>query len=299
MRFRWESLSPMRRRAIRDGAIVAGLIFNFVVIVVWGPSLLLWSDTLSWRLLDMGDLYGRARASLLATGGFLYSPAAAWLFLPLAALPWPASIAVYLGLDIAALTILARRFAPLLILAFPPVLLELINGNIHLWMALAIWFGIRWPAAWSFIFLTKVTPGVGVLWFAARREWRNLAVALGVTIGIVAIGFALAPKQWLEWFDLLAGATAMPVATILPPLWLRLPVAGAIAWYAGRTGRAWLIPVASLVAMPTIWIQSTALLVACFPLWQARARWQPARRRGSDPSSLSAGEPTPVPSIAR
>jgi hypothetical protein len=288
MSFRWESLPPTRRRAIRDGAIVAGLMFNVVLVVLWGPSLLLWSDTLSWRLLDMADLYGRARSSLLATGGFLYSPAAAWLFLPLAALPWPASIVVYLGLDLAALTILARRLTPLLIFAFPPVLLELINGNIHLWMALAIWVGLRWPAAWSFIFLTKVTPGIGVVWFAARREWRNLAIALGATAGIMAIGFVIAPKQWLDWFSLLAGASSMPVATILPPLWLRIPIAAAIAWYAGRTGRAWLVPVACLVAMPTVWIQSTALLVACFPLWRERARWLPAGTR----------EPSLVPVIA-
>jgi len=295
----WESLSPAQRRGIRDGAIVAGLMFNLVVIFVWGPSLLLWSDTLSWRLLDLTDLYGRAHASLLATGGFLYSPAAAWLFVPLAVLPWPASIIVYLGLDLAALAILARRLTPLVFLAFPPVLLELINGNIHLWMALAIWAGLRWPAAWSFVFLTKVTPGVGVVWFAARREWRNLAIAIGVTAAVVGVGFAIAPKQWLDWFALLAGANAMPVSTILPPLWLRVPVAAAIAWYAGRTGRAWLVPIASLVAMPTVWIQSTALLVACFPLWRERARWRPSAEARPDAPGVATSAPSPAPGVRR
>jgi hypothetical protein len=104
----------------------------------------------------------------------------------------------------------------------------------------------------------------------------------------MAIGFAFAPRQWLDWFSLLAGANSMPVATILPPLWLRLPIAAAIAWYAGRTGRAWLIPVACLVAMPTVWIQSTALLVACFPLWRERARWLP----------VGTHEPSLVPVVA-
>ena len=43
----------------------------------------------------------------------------------------------------------------------------------------AIVLGFRWPFTWAFVLLTKVTPGVGLLWFAVRREWRSLAIALG------------------------------------------------------------------------------------------------------------------------
>ena len=35
--------------------------------------------------------------------------------------------------------------------------------------------------SWAFVLLTKVTPGIGLLWFAIRRRWRDLAIALGVT----------------------------------------------------------------------------------------------------------------------
>src|SRR5439155_7812108 len=121
-------------------------------------------------------------------GAFRYSPAIAWLLLPASWLSWPALIAAYLALNGLALVTMTGRKALLFLIAFPPVLLELVNGNISLFMALAVWAGMRWPAAWAFILLTKVTPGVGVLWFAGRRDWRGLVIALGATVAIFAIG---------------------------------------------------------------------------------------------------------------
>ena len=125
------------------------------------------------------------------------APVIAWVMWPLTLLPWTPFIVTYLALNLVAVLVLGRRWTPLLILAFPPIALELINANIHLFIAVAIWAGLRWPGAWAFMLLTKVTPGVGVLWFAARREWRNLAIALGTTLAIVAVGFVIAPQQWL------------------------------------------------------------------------------------------------------
>ncbi len=60
-------------------------------------------------------------------------------------------------------------------------------GNVHMLLALAIVLGFRWPATWSFVLLTKVTPGIGLLWFAVRREWRSLAIALGATAVLVTL----------------------------------------------------------------------------------------------------------------
>jgi hypothetical protein len=282
-----DRLGPGQRRALRDGLLLAGLIFNAVLLLLWSPRLDLWIDANAWARIDLDHLYGSAQSSLAVRGAFLYSPAIAWLFLPLTWLAWPALVGAYLLLSAAALTILGGRRAPLLLLGFPPVLLELLNGNIHLFMALAIWAGLRWPAAWAFILLTKVTPGVGLAWFVARREWRNVAVALGVTAAIVIVGLLIAPGLWLDWFRLLAAAPTMPVPSIVPPLLLRLPAAAAIAWYAGRTDRAWLVPVACVVAMPTIWLQSLAILTASFPLWWERARW---RRSAAAPD----GAPAPA-----
>ncbi|MBI2777471.1 MAG: DUF2029 domain-containing protein [Chloroflexi bacterium] len=276
-----------RTRAIRDGLIVSGLIFNGVLVFAWGPSLLIWGDARSWRMIDLGNLYGIANESLLSVGAFRFAPAIAWLMYPLVLIPWDVFFVVFLMADLVAVGILGRRSSLLLVLAFPPVLLELINGNIHLFMALAIWAGFRWPGAWAFILLTKVTPGIGLLWFAARREWRSLGIALGTTALIAVGGWILAPGQWEAWLRSLAISAGRSVPTFMPPLALRLPVAAAVVWLAGRTGRAWLVPVASMLAMPTVWLQSTALLTACFPLWAERRRWQ-SSSASSDPEAADA-----------
>ena len=133
------------------------------------------------------------------------------------------------------------------------MLLELVNGNVHLFIGLAIWAGLRWApvgaTAWAFVLFTKVTSGVGLVWFVARREWRNLAYALGATAGIALVGALLAPGLWAEWIRSLSIASNVPPPAGVPPLIVRLPIAAAIAWYAGRTDRAWLVPVAAFVGL--------------------------------------------------
>jgi Glycosyltransferase family 87 len=270
----WLVATRVRRRALLHGAIGAGLLFNAIIVFAWGPRLLLWADAGSWWHIDLNNLYGSAEESLLALYAFRMAPVIAWLMLPLTWLPWSVYIPTFLALDVAAVVAMTRRWAPIFLVAFPPILLELINGNIHLFMGLAILVGMRWPAAWAFIFLTKVTPGVGVVWFAARREWRNLAIALGSTLVIAAIGVLIAPQLWIEWVRSLVISSGHEIPTVAGPLILRVPVAAALAWYAGQTDRAWLVPVACVVAMPTPWIQSTAILTASFPLYWERARFR-------------------------
>ncbi len=68
----------------------------------------------------------------------------------------------------------------------PFVYRDLLVGNIHLMLGAAIVLGFRYPAAWAFPILTKVTPGVGILWFAVRREWRPLFMAVAVTAAVAA-----------------------------------------------------------------------------------------------------------------
>jgi len=282
-----DRLTPNQRRAIRDGLILAGLLFNLVLIVFWVPKLDLWIDARAWWTLNLQDLYSGGEQSTSAIA-FRYAPVIAWLMVPLSWLSWPQLIAVYLALSLAAVGILGRRNALVLLVAFPPILLELLNGNIHIFMALAIWAGFRWPSAWAFILLTKVTPGVGLLWFAARREWRSLAIALGTTAGIVVIGVLIAPDVWREWIRSLAIAGQVDRPVSIPPLVVRLPAAAAVAWWAGRTDRAWLVPVACVIGMPILWLQSTAILTACFPLWWERPRWR-REEAAASPVLLAAG----------
>ena len=65
-----------------------------------------------------------------------------------------------------------------------PVASEINAGNIQLMLALAIVLGFRWPATWAFVVLTKLTPGIGALWFALRRQWRSFGIAVGATLAI-------------------------------------------------------------------------------------------------------------------
>src|SRR3954462_8532708 len=117
-------------------------------------------------------------------GAYLYSPAFLHALEPILNLRWEQFLALWAGLLMATLLVLTGPV--LFVFALPVAFFEIWGGNIHLLLALAIVAGFRWPAAWSFVLLTKVTPGIGLLWFAARREWRKLAIALATTATIVA-----------------------------------------------------------------------------------------------------------------
>lgn len=193
---------------------------------------------------------------------YVYSPAFLQLIVPLKALSWSAFVAVWMALLLGAVLFLSGP--RLLWLGVLVAASELIGGNISLFLAVAIVLGFRWPATWAFVILTKVTPGVGLLWFAFRREWRNLSIALGATAAVVVGSALLAPMAWLEWLQVLisnAGRdgtwAAVPIA-----LWVRLPIAVALVAWGARTDRRWTVPVASMVALPALWYGSLSMLLA-------------------------------------
>ncbi len=122
---------------------------------------------------------------------YLYSPAFLVALSPLRALSWPLFLGLWTGGLLAVLFWLARPllFLPLLLLALP----EIWGGNITILLAAAIVLGFSRPFAWAFPLLTKVTPGVGVLWFAARREWLNFGLAIAATTAIIAAAAMFVP----------------------------------------------------------------------------------------------------------
>jgi hypothetical protein len=161
---------------------------------------------------------------------------------------------------------------------------------VHLLYAAAIVVGFRYPATWALMLLTKVTPGVGLLWFAVRREWRALLIALGATAIIVAVSYVISPGIWRQWFDLLTAHAARPtpvLASIGVPLVVRLPVAAVIVIWGARTGRPWVLPIAVYLAQPTVWLASLSILIAMLPLRGPRGRalaaGQPAYPLGHHP----------------
>ena len=155
------------------------------------------------------------------------------------------------------------------LLALPPVALELYHGNVHLWIAAAIVLGFRYPWTWAFVVLTKVTPGVGLVWFAVRREWRALAVATGVTAGIVAVSVLVDQRLWVDWVHFLSttpeGGTVAQFQMAIPLL-IRLPVAAVLVAWGGLTDRRWTVPLAATLALPVLWVSGFAICAACLPL---------------------------------
>ena len=197
---------------------------------------------------------------------YLYSPAFLVALSPLRALSWPLFLGLWTAGLLAALMWLARPllFLPLLLLALP----EIWGGNITILLAAAIVLGFSRPFSWAFPLLTKVTPGIGVLWFAVRREWRNLGVALAATVGIIAAVALITPGLWADWFQLLLSSTgSSTVPGSVPISFLaRLPFAVALIAFAAWRGQRWLLPIGVLLAMPVIWWGSLALLTASVAL---------------------------------
>jgi hypothetical protein len=260
----------VRHRLLRDGFLI--LAITFVVLRLFGIEP--WDDSVDayayWTTRD-GDLYGDATGRI---GAYLYSPAFAQSLLPLTWLPFQVFAALWTALNLAIVRWLAgpRLALPLLVL-FLPIGFEVVSGNVHLLYAAAVVLGFRYPAAWALPLLTKVTPGIGLVWFAARREWRSLAIAGGATGVIVAASYLLSPADWAAWLDILRRDAAGEMVTTgwyLPvSVWVRLPIAAALIAWGGVTDRRWTVPVGVVLALPVLWLNGLATLVALVPLLAA------------------------------
>ena len=258
-------------RALRDGAIVAGLLFGAYLFVFAARAVGTFGfDAYAYWSVDPRDPY---TATAGAFGAFTYSPPIAWLFAPFSLLAWPTFIILWTGLLLGTAVWLGGRWW-VAVLAFPPVALELYHGNVNLLIAFAIVLGFRWPGAWAFVLLTKVTPGVGLLWFAVRREWRRLGIALAVTGVIAGVSLVLEPEVWRSWIEdsLLATAQGAPLNqfSIAIPLLIRLPAAAILVAWGGLTDRPWTVVVAATIALPVMWVPGLSILAALFAVSQRR-----------------------------
>ncbi|TAL09592.1 MAG: DUF2029 domain-containing protein [Chloroflexota bacterium] len=251
-----------RRRALRDGLAVGGLMFAAYLSVVVAPAAgTVGFDAFAYWSVDLKHPYRLVAGEL---GAFPYTPVAARMFAPAALLSWQTFWWIWMALLVGTAVWLGWR-QTLLILAFPPVALELYHGNIHLLLAAAVALGLRYPWTWAFVLLTKVTPGVGLLWFVVRREWGQLAIALGVTSALVAISFVIDGRLWREWIlDGLLPVASGPVQQFYlgVPLIVRLPLAAALVIWGARTDRTWVVPAGAALALPVLWISGLSILAA-------------------------------------
>ena len=232
----------------------------------WGTG----QDAYCYYQASLRDPY--ARSDWTSPIAYVYSPAFIQVVAPLTRLPWQAFMAVWTLILLVGVRFLTgpRLFAVGVVFA----LMELAGGNIEILIAVAIVIGFRWPAAWSFVLLTKVTPGVGLLWFAVRREWNQLATALVATGMIMAASAVFMPNAWSDWLTVLSTVSGRDGtwAAVPIPLLARLPVAVGVVVWGATTDRRWAVPVAAMIALPALWYGAFSMLLATIAL--QRPEWR-------------------------
>jgi alpha-1,2-mannosyltransferase len=198
-----------------------------------------------------------------AQDGFLYPPplaafveplaalspsdyrAAAWIWFVLGAVILVTSVLALwrserLGERYPALSGRGRWLVVAAVFAFPPVIGELVLGNVHLLLLGLLtlaWLGIRrgtsrgeWLAGLTVgvAAVIKVFPGVLLLWFVVTGRMRGAA---GVIVGGVAVSLLALPltgvQPWLDYPIVLANLSAPVDATdtLAPTVWL-MPLTG-------------------------------------------------------------------------
>ena len=279
----------MSRRLLNDGLLLVGLLvaIDYVLLLNATPGGDEPRDVRAYWLAARGDLYTRGLVGALYA--YVYPPALAEALRPLAALPFEVFALVWRVLLVLAL---ATMSGPLLLLALfsPPVASEINLGNIHLLLAFVAVAGLRYPWLWSFALLTKVTPGIGLLWFVVRREWRSLAVALGATAVIAVASFVVDPAAWFAWLGVLQANVGNYEDPRVPvPFVVRFPVAVALIVWGARKDQRWTVPVSAMLALPVFWYVSFSMLVGVIPdvLERLHARWPGLVRRSPLAATMS------------
>ena len=266
----WHGAWTLERvRAFVDWRLIAFAIGAFYLVLFLTHPMPLYDARAYW-LADWAHPYARSGEGEL--NAYLYSPAFLQLIAPLRALPYEWFRAAWVVLTAVTLMAITRHWL-LIAMLIPITLIELEVGNIHFLLAAAVYVGIRHPAAWAFVLLTKVTPGIGLVWFLVRRAWRSLAIALGATAIITAVSFVMVPGHWIDWVESLVGNAQQqwPYPLFPVPLAIRLVAATALIAWGARTDRAWTLLVGTTLAIPTLWPANAAMIIG-LPLFVERMR---------------------------
>lgn len=241
-----------------------------------------------WRNTDLDHLYPVNWTD--NQNPYLYPPVLAQVLLPLHVLPYELVQIAWTVVCFASLWYCVRAWTvPIIALGFVAIWLPVDNilgagleyallGNVQLPMAAAIVAGIRHPGWFAFPIVTKVTAGVGLLWYLFRGEWRQFAVGVGATATIVAVSFLISPATWTDWLrftvDNYGQASVPPI--VGPPLPLRLAAAVTLVAWGARTNRPWVVAIAGAVALPALYGVRSFVSVA-FGAWALRRSVPPPR----------------------
>lgn len=224
-------------------------------------------DAISYYTANGEHLYGHR----LGEEGYAYSPAFAQLIGPLQSLPFDLFRAAVAGAELFSLAYLfgpVAAFAVVLFQAWPLWAAILHSGNLPIFAAAMLVLALRHPAAWPVSILLKVTPGIGILWPALRRDWRGFGIGVGLTLAVMLVSAAVFGVQhWVEWVTWMFGSVDVSADRPGLPFWSRLLTALGVMVYAARTDRIWLVPLAAAIAAPEgggHWL----LLLGVWPLWR-------------------------------
>jgi len=245
-------------------ALSAGLCLQVLVLLTLSGGDAV--DALCYWLTDPANPYNREQFQ------FAYSPVVAQLMAPLFDLPFAAFAFLLRVIEVVSLIFLTGPLAGALIFT-TPVASEVNAANINLLIAVVMVLGFRWPALWAIPLLTKPSMGIGLVWFLFRKEWRKAAIPV-VVAGAFALGsFVFDQHVWFAWLQFLRSGTAQDGGWPYPyPIWARLPISLALVIWGARTNRPWTVAVASALALPRLYYQSPAILIALVPLipWLGR-----------------------------
>lgn len=138
---------------------------------------------------------------------FLYPPVTLPLFAALAAVPFPITAVLWLGVSVAAVVGGLRAIGLgwrwcLLFLAWPPVAQGLYVGNVAVPLFALFAFAVWRPAMLVLPPIFKLYSGIASLWLLRREHWRDLAVGGALVLGA---GLATLPLTgidlWARWVE--------------------------------------------------------------------------------------------------
>ena len=134
------------------------------------------------RLIEGVPLYDPT-ATVVTPYAYRYPPPLAQFLVPFALVMSPAVFtATWTVMLMGCLYWLAGRdiWIMLALIAFPPVAVELWFRNIHLVLAVLLVLGIRrWSGFYAIGASIKFAPGLGIVYLAVRRRWREALVGRG------------------------------------------------------------------------------------------------------------------------
>lgn len=238
------------------------------------PLLLLWSLVASvtfafqtratdWRNLALaGQLAGTPELyETLIVGPFRWSPIAAWLLVPLAALGSAGWTALHV---LAAFAFGSWRITAVVLVSFP-FWMDALSGNVLTFVALAAWWALRGSRVATFVYLAMclLMPRPLMLPVAAwivwqRPEWR-LPFAGMFALHAAAVAVSGLGPQWLGVLSAsgeLAHEWNWAPSRFIGPAWI--PIGFALAAWLTWRGR---LGLASVAASPYIFPYYALMLV--------------------------------------